>query len=325
MDVNTETQGRFWIPVGVACAAAAMFFVGTLAGVSALIADYPLYGGQAVRYGVAAVALFAVARFLGLGLVRLTWREVLLLSALSTTGLVIFNVAMIESARAAGPTLAGTVLGTVPLALALAGNRRPSPRLLVAATTVVAGATLATGLGSGNLTGLLWSLVALGCEVCFSLLAIPLLPKLGAIRVSAYSSALAVPLLLVAGLVSDGAGILRTPTTAEALGLAYLSLVITTVAFFLWYTGLPRLGPGRAGLFAGLIPVGAIATTVVLGLGTPSPADLGGAALVITGIAIGLTGRREKDPAPTPPRQEPRPEPPRREPRRNAGAASRTL
>lgn len=40
---------------------------------------------------------------------------------------------------------------------------------------------------------------------CFSLLAIPLLPRLGAVRVSAYSAAAAVPMLLAAGLVVDGA------------------------------------------------------------------------------------------------------------------------
>jgi drug/metabolite transporter (DMT)-like permease len=351
-----------------------MFLVGTLASVSALIADYPVYGGQAVRYAVAAAILLVVARVLGpapgragtpdrtsgraqtsgrteasrrtgasgrtgasrrarasgpaeasspagssgqaeaggpaeasrrarasgrteasgrtgaRGRVRLGRRELALLGALSATGLVIFNVAVIESARAAGPTLAGTVLGTVPLALALAGGGRPSPRLVFAATVVVAGATLATGLGSGNAAGLAWALVALACEVCFSLLALPLLPRLGAVRVSAYASALAVPLLVAIGLAADGGGFLRVPTAAEALGLGYLSLVITTIAFLLWYTGLPRLGPQRAGLFAGLIPVGAIVTTVVLGLGTPGPADLAGAALVIAGIVMGLYG-----------------------------------
>ena len=34
---------------GIAGAATAMFTVGTLAGVSALVKDYPVYGGQAVR------------------------------------------------------------------------------------------------------------------------------------------------------------------------------------------------------------------------------------------------------------------------------------
>ncbi|MBG0826205.1 DMT family transporter [Planomonospora sp. ID67723] len=284
---------------GLAQAAGAMFLVGTLAGIAGVIQDYPLYGGQALRYLLAAAVLLAVTRLAGLGFVRLTPRETALLVALSLTGLVIFNVCVIEAARHGGPALVGTVLGTVPLALALLDGR-PSPRVIGAAAVVVTGATVATGLGSGDLPGLLWSLGALACEVCFSLLALPLLPKLGAVRVSAYSAALAVPLLAVIGLIVDGTAMVRVPTAAEAAGLGYQSIIVTTVAFFLWYDALPRLGPGRAGLFAGLIPVGAIATGALLGLGTPSAADLAGAALVVTGIVIGLSapgsGPRRKEP-----------------------------
>lgn len=273
---------------GVAGAASAMFLVGTLAGVSGLVKDYPVYGGQAVRYLVAAVVLLAVTRALRLRFVRLTGKEWALLGALSLLGLVIFNVCVVESARASGPALVGTVLGTVPLALALAGGR-PAPRLLTGAGVVVAGATLATGLGSGTPAGLLWALGALAGEIGFSLLAIPLLPKLGAMRVSAYSTVLAVPSLAAIGLVQDGTGALRMPTFAEAAGFGYLAIVVTVVAFCLWYTSLPKLGPGRAGLFAGLIPLGAIVTGLVLGVATPSGYDLLGAGLVIAGIAVGLT------------------------------------
>ncbi|MER5320782.1 DMT family transporter [Streptosporangium roseum] len=285
-DVSTDTP-RTRIR-GLIQAAGAMFLVGTLAGVAGVIQDYPLYGGQALRYLLAAAVLLAVTRLAGLRAVRLTAREGALLAALSLFGLVIFNVCVIEATRRGGPALVGTVLGTVPLALALLGGR-PSPRVLGAATVVVAGATLATGLGSGDLPGLMWSLGALFCEVCFSLLAIPLLPKLGAVRVSAYSAALAVPLLAVTGLLVDGTAMLRVPTLPEALGLGYQSVVVTTVAFFLWYDALPRIGAATAGLFAGLIPVGAIATGAVLGLGTPSVPDLLGAALVVAGIVIGLS------------------------------------
>lgn len=281
-----------------------MFMVGTLAAVSGVIGTYPVYGGQALRYALAAVILLAVARARGLGPVRLGAAGWALLGLLSLTGLVIFNVCVIEAARASSPSLVGTIVGTVPLALAVLGpltrpaggagrGRSPSPRVIGAAVVVVAGATLATGLGSGNLPGLMWSLGALACEVCFSLLALPLLPTLGAIRVSAYSAALAVPFLLVMGAIVDGGAMLRMPTAAEALGLGYLAVIVTTVAFFLWYTALPRLGADRAGLFAGMIPVGAIVTTLVLGLGTPSAADLAGAAVVIAGLALGLrTGSR---------------------------------
>lgn len=274
-----------------------MFLVGTLAGVSDLIKDYPVYGGQAIRYLVATAVLLAVTRFMGLRLVRLTPRELGLLVGLAVMGLVVFNVAIVESTRASGPALVGTILGTVPLALALAGGK-PSPRLMVGAGVVVAGATVATGLGSGNVTSLVWALVAFAGEVCFSVLAIPLLPKLGAIRLSAYSTALAVPMLFGVGLFADGADLLRAPTTAEALGYAYQAIVVTVIAFFLWYTALPKLGAGTAGLFAGLIPVGAIVTGLVLGLAVPTGPDLVGAGLVVAGITVGLTARRSRGRSP---------------------------
>jgi drug/metabolite transporter (DMT)-like permease len=286
-------------------AASAMFLVGTLAAVSSVINHYPLYGGQALRYAIAAAILFAVARAKGLGLVRPTPREGLLLLTLTATGLVLFNVCVVQATRHASPTLVGTTVGTVPVVLALVGpllaRSRPSGRVLVAAAVVVAGATITTGLGKGGLTGLLYAVGALACEACFSLLAIPLLPKLGPVRVSAYTQAVAVPSLLVAGILADGGGILRTPTAAEAAGLLYLGTVVSAGAFFLWYDALPRLGADRAGLFAGLVPVGAIVTTVVLGLGTPTATDLAGAALVVAGLTIGLVpGRRRPAPAMTP-------------------------
>nr|WP_225311985.1 DMT family transporter [Microbispora cellulosiformans] len=288
--MNTYTTG----------AAGAMFLVGTLAAVSGAIADYPVYGGQALRYALAAVVLLAAARARGLGPVRLRPRQWGLLATLSLTGLALFNVCVVEAARASGPALPGIVLGTVPLALALVGpmatGGRPSPRVVGAGLVVAAGALLATGAGSGNLPGLLWSLGALACELCFSLLALPLLPVIGPVRLSAWSAVLAVPLLLAAGLALDGRNVLRTPTPAEAAGLAYLALIVTTVAFFLWYRSLPRLGPDRAGLFAGMVPVGAITTAALLGIAVPTPADLAGAALVVSGIALGLRSPRPRRP-----------------------------
>lgn len=276
---------------GILGAAAAMFLVGTLAGVSGLVAAYPIYGGQAVRYLVAAVILLVITRVLGLRFVRMTPREMACLGGLTLLGLVVFNVCVVESTRASGPALVGTVLGTVPLALALAGGR-PAPRLLLGAGVVVAGATLATGLGSGTTESLLWALGALVGEVSFSVLAIPLLPKLGPIRTSAYSTALAVPILVVVGLIDEGSGMFRTPTPAEVLGFAYLAIVVTVIAFFLWYSSLPKLGPGRAGLFAGLIPVAAIVTGAVLGVAMPTAYDLLGAGLVVVGILVGLSAQR---------------------------------
>lgn len=287
--MNTSHKG------GMIGAGSAMFLVGTLTAVSATIADYPVFGGQAARYGAAAVVLLVVTRFAGGPARRPSIRDWLLLAALAGTGLVAFNVCIVAATRDTSPATIGTVIATVPIVLALLGplleGRRPAPALVLSACVVAAGAALANGLGGGSARGLLLSLGALAGEVCFSLLAVPLLPRLGPLRVSAYSAALAAPMLLAVGLAVDGTAALRTPTAGELAGFAYLSVVVTTIAFLLWYSAIGRLGADRAGLFAGLIPVSAVLTTVALGIDRPGPADLTGAALVAAGVVAGLRAR----------------------------------
>uniref|UniRef100_A0AAU2W2Y2 DMT family transporter n=1 Tax=Streptomyces sp. NBC_00008 TaxID=2903610 RepID=A0AAU2W2Y2_9ACTN len=278
-------------------AASAMLLVGTSTAVSATVAGYPVFAGQALRYALAAVILLAVVRHQRLPRVRLTPRELLLLVALAATGLAGFNLFLVEATRHAGPAMIGSVVGAVPLVLALVGpllaRRRPSPRTVGAALVVAVGAAVAAGLGSGSLPGLLLSLGALACEVAFSLLAVPLLPKLGPLRVAAYPAALSVPMLLAASLALDGTSALRLPTSGEAAAFGYLGAIVTAAAFFLWYDALRRLGADRAGLFAGLVPVGALLTTVALGLDRPGPADIAGVLLVAVGVVLGL--RRSGD------------------------------
>lgn len=287
---------------GTAGAMTAMFLVGTLTAVSPLLHAYPLYGGQALRYAVGALVLFAVMRARRIPHVRPTRRELVYVALLAVAGLAAFNVFVIEATRYADPSTVGTIIATVPVVLALVGplleGRRPTPHIVVAAAVVAGGAAVATGLGGGTLRGLLLALGALACEVAFSLLAVPVLPRLGAVRVSAYATAAAVPLLLVAGVLSDGRAALRAPSAGEAAALAYLALVVTAFAFFCWYDALPRLGAERAGLFSGFLPIGAVVAGVVLGTGHPGVADLLGVALVIGGLLLGLRPRRPAPPRP---------------------------
>ncbi|MEU8266026.1 DMT family transporter [Sphaerisporangium sp. NPDC049002] len=297
--VGGGVRGRWRGAVG---AATAMFCVGTLTAVSPALHDYPIYGGQALRYAAGAIPLLLVMRARRLPHLRLNAREIVLVVLLAVVGLAAFNIFVIESTRYADPATVGTIVATVPIVLALAGplmeRRRPTPHIVVAAAVVAGGAAVATGLGHATLPGVLLALGALACEVGFSLLAVPLLPRLGAIRVSAYATAAAVPLLAVAGLVADGRAAVRPPTVAEAAAMVYLALVVTAFAFFCWYDALPRLGPERAGLFSGFLPIGAIVSSVILETGHPGVPDLLGAALVIGGLLLGLRPRRASRAAP---------------------------
>ncbi|MFG2822826.1 DMT family transporter [Kitasatospora sp. NPDC048365] len=275
-------------------AAAAMTVLGCSAGVTALLAGFPSAGGQAVRYVLAAALLLPLARRAGGPRPRLDRREVLLLLALAAVGLYAFNLLMVTALRHTEPAVVGSVLGCAPLLMGVVGplleRRRPQARLLLAGVAVVAGAAVTQGFGSGDPVGLVCAVGTLLCEVGFSLLAVPLLPRLGAVRVSAYATALAVPMFVVTALVLDGRAALRLPSGAELFALLYLGAVLTCGAFLLWYGALGRLGAERAGLFAGLVPVSAALSGAVLGAGVPHPAALAGSALVGLGVGVGLTG-----------------------------------
>ncbi|MDR2999089.1 MAG: DMT family transporter [Microbacterium sp.] len=278
--------------VPMLCAAAAMLLVGTSAAVAALIADFPILFGQALRFAIAAAILLVVVAAQRAPRVRLTLRDLLLLIALAATGLVGFNLFLIEATGHASPALIGSVVGAVPIALALTGplmqRRAPSRRVVIAAIIVAVGTAVAAGWGSGDLLGLVLALGAMLCEVLFSLLAVPLLPRLGATRVSAYAATTAVPLLLLAGWLTGEVPELRAPTGVETAAFIYLGVVVTAIAFLLWYSALNTLGPDRAGLFAGLVPVGALVTTVVLAIAPVGMAEVLGAALIAAGIVYGM-------------------------------------
>ena len=97
-----------------------MCLVGSLTAVSATVARYPLYGGQAVRYAVAALILLAVARLRGgirrgAGLVGVADDRCARGHRASSGSTSASSRARTTRARAT----IGTVIGTVPIVLAV--------------------------------------------------------------------------------------------------------------------------------------------------------------------------------------------------------------
>ena len=272
-------------------AALGMAIVGSSFAVLDTLRDYPQSGGQAVRYAAGAAILFVIA---GRRLPRPTARQATRLALLAATGLAAFNLLVLAAEASMDPGSVGVIVAAVPVLLALAGplqeRRRVEPRVLAAAAVVAAGAAAVQGLG-GDVTasGLAAALGALACEAAFSLLAAPLLAPLGPVVVSAWAAILAVPMLLVAGLALDGpGGLLRMPTAEEALGLAWLAVAVTVVAFILWYSAVRALGVERTGLLTGVLPVSALVLAAILGRADLTAGRLAGALLVGAGIAAGL-------------------------------------
>ncbi|MEV6924668.1 DMT family transporter [Dactylosporangium sp. NPDC051485] len=263
--------------------------------VSRSIVDYPILTGQALRYCLASVALFALA-MRQKSRIHPSGRELVRLGLVAATGLVLFNVLLLFALRHADPAVIGTIVGVSPLLLALLGplqeRRRPAPRLLLAAAVVVGGAVLVQhNQGEHDAAGLLAAVGVLCCEAAFSLLAAPLLPRLGAVRVSAWSTALAVPMLLLALPLTGERP--RMPSGKEAAALAFLGLVLTVVAFVFWYTGVAKLGVDRAGVYLALVPVFALVTTALVDRAAPDALKVSGVLLVGAGLALSAARVRQ--------------------------------
>jgi drug/metabolite transporter (DMT)-like permease len=124
-----------------------------------------------------------------------------------------------------------------------------------------------------------------------SLLATPVLPRLGALAVTIYACGLAGVLLLAAAVAARSAGgppVLRMPTATQLAALSYLAVAITAVVCIAWYAAMKRLGVGRTGLFNGLIPVASLAAVALAGTGTITPLQFLAALAVIAGVILGL-------------------------------------
>jgi drug/metabolite transporter (DMT)-like permease len=279
---------------GAVTAAAAMTCVGSSVAVSATITAAPLFTLQAVRYAVAAALLLIVARVTGRRPPRPRGREWLWLSGVAATGLVLFNVGVVRGVAHAEPAVIGVAVAAVPLVLALAGplaaGRRPAAGVVAGAAVVTAGAALVSGGGHTDLVGLGWAAVVLGGEVAFTLLAVPVLPRLGAWSVALHTVGIAAAALAALGVVVDGPTAVTTLGPRELLAAAHLAVVVTALAFVLWYTAVSRIGADRAGLFTGVVPVTAALGGVLVGGPAPAAVVWTGIALVAAGPALGLRG-----------------------------------
>jgi len=285
---------------GAVLAAGSVLLVGGSVAASRLLDAYPVFGGQGVRYLVAGLLLAAWARLGHKRLPRPTGREWAWLAGLAVIGLAGCSVLLIEAARAADPASVGVVIGAAPMviviAAAVAAGSRPTRRVLLAAAVVTAGSAAAQFGGATGPTwsaaGLLWPAGALGGVVGTSLLAAPVLGRLGALAVTVYSCGLAGLLLLAAAVVSSAGGspILRMPTATELAALAYLAVVVTAVVFIAWYGAMERLGMDRTGLFNGLVPVTSLGAVALTGTGTITLFRFLAALVVLAGVILGLGG-----------------------------------
>jgi drug/metabolite transporter (DMT)-like permease len=277
---------------GVATGATAMVCVGGSVAVSSLLAGAPVFTAEAVRYGLACLILVTLAKITGRTLKGPRGTEWLWLAGIAVTGLVLFNLALVEGSGHAEPAVLGVAVACVPAVLAIIGplleGGRPQARAIAAALVVTCGAGLVQGLGRADATGVAWAVVVFGCEAAFTLLAIPVLRRHGPWGVSVHATWLATVMFALIGVVHEGPGAVTELTRSGWLAVGYLAVAVTAAAFVLWYSSVSRLGASRAGLLTGIAPVAAAGSGMLLGGPAPRPLVWAGIAVVAAGLALGF-------------------------------------
>jgi drug/metabolite transporter (DMT)-like permease len=269
--------------------------VGGSVAVSGVLADAPLFTVQAIRYAAATLLLLAMARAARVRVRAPRGAEWLWLFGVAAVGLVLFNVALVRGSEHAEPAALGVAVACVPVVLALVGplleGGRPARGAVLAAVVVTAGAVLVQSGGRTDLAGLGWAAMVLACEVGFTLLAVPVLRRHGPWGVSVHTCWIATAQLAVLAAVTEGPAAATALRLPHLFAIAYLAVVLTAIAFILWYSAVGRLGTALAGLLTGVAPVTAAVVGVLLGAPVPGTAVWAGTALVVAGLLLGVRAR----------------------------------
>ncbi len=284
---------------GVPFGATAMVCVGGSVAVSGVLANAAFYLAEGFRYAIACALLLVFARVSGRPVLLPRGAEWLWLGSVTLTGLVIFNVALVQGAGHAEPAVLGVAVACVPALLALIGplieGSRPQARAVAAALVVTIGAGLVQGLGRADAIGIGYAVVVFACEAGFTLLAMPVLRRHGPWSVAVHTTWLAAVAFTGIGMIREGPVAIAHLTAEDWLAVGYLAMLVTAVAFVLWWTSVGRLGAARAGLLTGIAPVAAAISGVLLGGPAPKPLVWVGIAVLAMGLSLGLRESESKD------------------------------
>lgn len=282
--------------------AAAMLIVGTSVVASKVIVEtMPIYTASALRFLLAGIILFAIVRRAG-GIPSLPLRihGIVALEALS--GLVVFNILLLLGLDLTTAVASGIITSSTPAVIAVmsvALGDRLNRAGWIGVSLAVAGVVVVNlfgtpeaGDGTRPLLGAILVFLAVLGEALYTVLGkvatVSLRPIPMATLVTLYGFILFLPFAAID---------VRDFHPAEVpmrgwLAMVYLAVVVTVVAFALWFRGLQHVPASTAGAFTGMIPVGTILATALVLDEPVTWLHLLGVAIVVVGIVLVTRGIR---------------------------------
>ncbi len=263
----------------------------------AALAEMHPFALNAVRFVLASAIVLAVARWRGAVLPpRQTWAR---LTWLGILGNFIYQLAFIEGVAHTRAGNAALIMAAVPVQTAVLSHLHGLERMrwrdalgLLVSTAGIAVIVLGSGKDVGFGATVKGDLLMLGATVCWTFYTLgvkPLADRLGPTVTTTWTVvAGSIPLVLLGipySLRQDWT--IVSPMAWSAT--AYSGVFSLAVAYFLWYRGVARLGPGRTAMYSNFTPVVALlAAWPALGE-RPTLWQILGAAGIFSGIWLTRT------------------------------------
>jgi drug/metabolite transporter (DMT)-like permease len=139
---------------------------------------------------------------------------------------------------------------------------------------------------SANTKGNILIFVAVIAWSLFTLLGKPLVPKYGALRVTALHMMIGTIIYLPIGLSNFEWKEISTVTSTLWMEIIYLGLLASCVNYGLWYYALGKLETSKVAIFQNLQPVLTTIIALILGKVFLTPELFGGGALALVGVLL---------------------------------------
>jgi len=285
----------------------ALFWGGTFIGGRIASPEMSAVTAGLWRYGLAIVALLAIAHVLEGGLAQPTpaqWIGVVLLGA---TGVFVFNLCFMYALTRVPASRASLIMALNPaitvLAAALFLREHLTRNKVLGVALALIG--VAVVLGHGNPLHLLdggigiGEIVMFGCPLSWAantLIARRMLPAMSPIASTTWS-AITGTVMLAAVAAFTGPIVPEGASWRAWAAIVFLAIFGTAIALVLFYDGVRRIGAARTSVFINLVPVFAVALGVLL-LGEALEASmLVGGVLVVGGIFLLNRPESQRGPA----------------------------
>ena len=223
-------------------------------------------------------------------------------AGLAVTGHVIFQAAFIYGIDRTLTGNAALLLSTSPvwvlLIASVLGRERFQRAILLGVVATLGGMAILVAGGTQELGGAgIGDLLVLGAALSwasFTVFGRRITKRRGALEVTAWTLWAALPAIVVMGIPD----LMRVDWSSVPVGIwfatAYTGVFGIAIAYLLWSRGVRAIGQSRTAVYQNLVPVIALATAWMWLGETPTPQQLWGAAVILSGVAVARGFARDR-------------------------------